>query len=268
MSVLRNVKQVALAAAAVVSLCGVANAANGTWTYNVAQDAFMKGSLPDALYGTTQASRFAQMGSTSASDTCWFGDWSAAQKADILAKIAAMVPGETYTLTFRIALDDTPGGAGDSDSTNPGSPTFTPTVAVFKADNTSWTEATVTTNNASTGDPWKWQGTTTALVNLPKTINSTNMTGFGGLRVSGWGAPSWATVTLDSTVANLLLSDPNVRGLRGWAPETYLNDGVFTKEKWSGNQPANLVLTIVPEPVSMATGAAIGGLALLRRRRA
>lgn len=262
----RNVLKVVVAAAvAVVSLCSVANAENGTWTYVVAKDSQILTSSPNTANGLVSGqTRFAQRNIAGTTWQAWFGDWSAADKADMLAKINAMVPGETCTLTFRVAL---------ADEVTPVS-TFTPTVAAFRADQ-DWVEAQVTTNNASTGVAWTYNGGTAAngMQNLPIQINTSNFDLFGhGLATDTTGGvvtPAWASVTLDPTVTNMLLTGTDVRGLRGYAISTQanINDRTVYREKWgSPIADPNLVLTIVPEPATLGM-LSLCSLALLRRKR-
>ena len=253
-------KVIVAAAATVVSLCTVANAANGTWTYTVAKDAKLITSSPTTATGALTITRVAQ-NDGGLGGQYWFGDWSAANKADILAKINAMVPGETYTLTVRLALEENAAPVT----------TFTPTVAAFRADQ-NWVEAGVTTNTADGTVAWTYDGGTAAngMQNLPITINTNNFDIFGqGLTSIGSTAtPTWASVTLDPTVTNLLLTGTDVRGLRGYsiASQAWINDQVYTKEKWGGVAAPNLVLTIVPEPATLGM-LSLCSLVLLRRKR-
>lgn len=237
-------------------------AAPGTWAYSVEKDAFSRTDQPDTNLGGSANYRFAK-----AYQNIWIGDWSAAQKADISAKIAGMSAGETYTLKFRIALDDVTQG-GDSDVTLPAATVFAPTVGAFRAD-MGWVEAQVTANSASTGVAWTSGGITKRFDALPFTQNTNNVVGFSQGLLTTYDAGVWAEVVLDSTVTNALLTDPTVRGLRGVDQQAlWVNDGVFTKDKWGGRFAPQLELTItsVPEPALVGV-LAVGSLTLLRKRR-
>ena len=252
-----------LLATILVVCCAVVASQAEVFTYIVAKDNYNNSDGNTTQRGGADEDRAAK----GKQEKTWYGEWSDANIADIAAKITGMLPGQTYTLTFKTATGnwgDIPPAPGAAPLDGQGNSTWTPKVSAFYS-TTDWVEMEATNNKASNAAGW--DGVVGKLFwSLVDVDNVAPVV--GNWQTHSGGTPlviQWNSAVLEPAVVTALL-DTNCRGLRMW-DEDYHNTTNCSREKWGGAAAPSLVLEIIPEPASL-TLLGLGALgALIRRRR-